>query len=77
MSTNDHPLVTIASPSCLTQDPAALVWKSTFFGSGPSLQRSEVIQIDASPHKVKPGISSLSDDPTLVESFMNPLLESA
>ena len=48
-----------------------------FLGSGPSLQPSDVVQIDASPNKVKPGIPDFSDDPTQVEAYMNPLLESA
>ena len=48
-----------------------------FLASGPSLQPSDVVQIDASPDKVKPGISDLSDDPTQVEAYMNPLLKSA
>lgn len=39
-----------------------------FLASGPSLQPSDVVQIDASPDKVKPGISDLSDDPTQVEA---------
>ena len=48
-----------------------------FLASGPSLQPSDVVQIDASPNKVKPGIPDFSDDPTQVEAYMNPLLESA
>ena len=48
-----------------------------FLASGPSLRPSDVLQIDASPNKVKPGISDFSDDPTQVEAYMNPLLESA
>ena len=48
-----------------------------FFSSGPSLQPSDVRQIIASPHKVEPGISDLADDPTQVEAYMTPLLESA
>ena len=48
-----------------------------FLASGPSLQPSDVLQIDTSPNKVKPKISDFSDDPTQVEAYMNPLLESA
>ena len=48
-----------------------------FLASGPSLRPSDVLQIDTSPNKVKPGISDFSDDPTQVEAYMNPLLESA
>lgn len=48
-----------------------------FLASGPSLQPSDVVQMDASPHKVKPGISDFADDPTQVEAYIKPLLESA
>ncbi|KAJ7381418.1 hypothetical protein OS493_001553 [Desmophyllum pertusum] len=49
-----------------------------FFASGPSLQPSDVLQLSpASPAKIEPGISDLADDPSQVEAYMMPLLESA
>ncbi|KAJ7381421.1 hypothetical protein OS493_001556 [Desmophyllum pertusum] len=48
-----------------------------FFASGPSLQPSDVLELSPSPHKVEPGISDLADDPSQVEAYMMPLLESA
>ncbi|XP_078380264.1 uncharacterized protein LOC144663224 [Oculina patagonica] len=48
-----------------------------FFESGPTLQPSDIEEIKPSPHKVKPGISDLAGDPSKVEAYMMPLLESA
>ena len=48
-----------------------------FMDSGPSLQPSDVIQQDPSPHKVEPGIDDLAADPSQVEAYLTPLLESA
>lgn len=48
-----------------------------FLASGPSLQVSDVNQLHPSPHKAKPGIADLAEDPSKVEAYMMPLLESA
>ena len=48
-----------------------------FLASGPSLQPSEVKQLHPSPHKEEPGIADLAEDPSKVEAYMMPLLESA
>ncbi|XP_078379735.1 ectonucleoside triphosphate diphosphohydrolase 1-like [Oculina patagonica] len=48
-----------------------------FFNSGPSLQPSDIKELKPSPHKVEPGISDFADDPSQVEAYMMPLLESA
>ena len=48
-----------------------------FLASGPSLEPSDVLELSASPDKAKPGISGLADDPSQVEDYMTPLLESA
>ena len=48
-----------------------------FLASGPSLQPSKVIQLDADPHKVKPGLDDLHDDPSQVEAYLVPLLDAA
>ncbi|KAJ7382433.1 hypothetical protein OS493_035082 [Desmophyllum pertusum] len=48
-----------------------------FLASGSSLQPSDVLELSPSPHKVRPGISDLADDPFKVEAYMMPLLESA
>ena len=44
---------------------------------GPSLQPSDVTELNPSPDKVKPGIADLAEDPSKVEAYMMPLLESA
>ena len=48
-----------------------------FLASGPLLQPSEVIQLDADPHKTKPGLDDLHDDPSQVEAYLMPLLDAA
>ena len=48
-----------------------------FLDSGPSLKPSDVKELDPSLSKVKPGISEFADDPSQVEAYMMPLLESA
>ena len=48
-----------------------------FLASGPSLEPSDVRELSASPDKAKPGISGLADNPSQVEDYMTPLLESA
>ena len=48
-----------------------------FLASGPTLQPSQVIQLSPSPRKVEPGLSDLADDPSKVEAYLMPLLESA
>ena len=48
-----------------------------FLASGPSLQFSDVNQFYPSPHEEEPGIADLSKDPSQVEAYMMPLLESA
>ena len=48
-----------------------------FLASGHSLKPLDVLELSSSPDKVKPGISGLADDPTQVEDYMTPLLESA
>ena len=48
-----------------------------FLASGPSLQPSQVIQLRPSPHKVEPGLSDFADDPSKVDAYLTPLLESA
>lgn len=37
---------------------------TNFLSSGPSLKPSDVVQLDADPHKVKPGLDDLHDDPS-------------
>ena len=48
-----------------------------FLASGPSLQPSQVIQLSPSPHKVEPGLSEFADDPSKVDAYLMPLLESS
>ena len=48
-----------------------------FLASGPTLKPSDILELNASPAKVEPGLSSLADDPSQVEEYMTPLLESA
>ena len=48
-----------------------------FLASGPSLEPSDVRELSASPDNAKPGISGLADNPSQVEDYMTPLLESA
>ena len=48
-----------------------------FLASGHSLQPSDVRELSSSPDKAEPGISELADDPSRVEEYMTPLLESA
>lgn len=48
-----------------------------FLASGPSLQPSNVRELSSSPDEAKPGISDLADDPSQVDTYMTPLLESA
>lgn len=50
---------------------------TNFLNSGPSLKPSDVVQLDADPHKVKPGLDDLHDDPSKVEAYLMPLLEAA
>ena len=45
--------------------------------SGKSLKTSDAKELDPSPSKIKRGISELADDPSQVEAYMMPLLESA
>ena len=45
--------------------------------SGKSLKTSDAKELDPSPSKIKRGISELADDPSEVEAYMMPLLESA
>ena len=48
-----------------------------FLASGPTLKPSDILELNPSPAKVEPGLSSLADDPSQVEEYMTPLLESA
>ena len=48
-----------------------------FLPSGLSLKPSDVMELDPSHSKAKPGISGLAADPSQVEAYMTPLLESA
>jgi len=48
-----------------------------FLVRGLSLQPIDVIQQSPSPQKVVPGISDLAADPSQVEAYLTPLLESA
>ena len=48
-----------------------------FLASGHSLEPSNVRELSSSPDKATPGISGLADDPSRVEEYMTPLLESA
>ena len=48
-----------------------------FLESGKFIKASDVKELDPSPSKIKPGISELADDPSQVEAYMMPLLESA
>ena len=48
-----------------------------FLASGHSLQPSDVLELSSSPDKAEPGISDLADDPSRVEDYMTPLLDSA
>ena len=41
------------------------------------LDVNDVVQVDLSPNKVKPGIASLADNPSGVEAYMKPLLDLA
>ena len=50
---------------------------TNFLSSGPSLKPSDVVQLDADPHKVKPGLDDLHDDPSKVEAYLMPLLKAA
>ncbi|XP_020622389.1 ectonucleoside triphosphate diphosphohydrolase 1-like [Orbicella faveolata] len=48
-----------------------------FLASGPTLKPSDILELSPSPSKVEPGLSSLAEDPSQVEEYMTPLLESA
>ena len=48
-----------------------------FLASGLSLRPSDVKEHSPSPNKAKPGISELAADPSQVEAYLMPLLESA
>ena len=48
-----------------------------FLASGPTLKPSDILELSPSPAKVEPGLSSLADEPSQVEDYMTPLLESA
>ena len=48
-----------------------------FLASGRTMKPSDILELNPSSAKVKPGLSSLADDPSRVEEYMTPLLESA
>ena len=61
-------------PYYLMLDQVGHAW---ILASGPTLKPSDILELSPSPAKVEPGLSSLADDPSQVEDYMTPLLESA
>ncbi|KAJ7381118.1 hypothetical protein OS493_004716 [Desmophyllum pertusum] len=73
-------LTLVTQPIPVHRDPGSTSTRLKiyqFLASGASLKPSDVLELSPSPRKVKPGIADLADDPSKVEAYMMPFLESA